>query len=116
MNRKERLFGALAAAFALSFITLAGCGGGSGGGAGAGGRLVGHVGGLNSSGGRASFAITVSVDGIDQTTEAKADGTFALDNIPAGLHTIVARSLTQAAAFVSQGKSGASSDVGHIYL
>src|SRR5437899_175183 len=94
MNRKERLFGALAI-FAVCFMAVSSCGGGSGGGSGGGGRLVGRIGGLNGSGGRASIAVTVSVDGMDQASEVKADGTFALDNIPAGLHTIVARSLTQ---------------------
>lgn len=108
---------AIAIIFGFGLITaLAGCGGGSGGGGGGGatGRVTGRVAAPAAT--RAGEAITVLVDGSAVQATVKADGAFTLDRVPAGLHTLVARSLRHAAALVAEVRGGQETNVGEIEL
>jgi hypothetical protein len=61
--------------------------------------------------------ITVSVDGTDLSTEAGADGRFVLDNVPAGLYTLVAVTPEgRAIAIVVAVEPGSETNVGEVVL
>lgn len=97
-------------------ILFYGCGGGSGGSGGE-GRVAGQVlQNSNGGGGRAATPIIVGVDDTNLTTTAAADGTFTINHVPPGLHTIVAKTTGGAVAVAAMVQSGVETNVGDVAL
>ena len=104
---------------ALLAILLAGCGGSS---------SPGHSEGLGTVRGTvqefptsqavrsAGGQITVSIDGTDLSTLANSDGSFVLENVPPGVHTLVAQTSGRASAVVVSVEPGKETNVGEIVL
>ena len=60
--------------------------------------------------------ITVSIDGTDLSTLASTDGSFVLENVPPGVHTLVAQTSGRASALVVSVEPGQETNVGEIVL
>ncbi|MCC6445147.1 MAG: carboxypeptidase regulatory-like domain-containing protein [Armatimonadetes bacterium] len=106
---------------AAAMLSLVGCGGGgsdSSGPAGGAGRIVGtaHETSLADSSRAAGDLISLNVQGTSLKTVAAANGQFALENVPAGLHTLVARTARRALALVVRVQAGQDTSVGEIVL
>jgi len=111
---------ALAVAACL-IVLLVGCGGGGGKGpslSGGFGKIVGTV--TDSPAAELTRApaspITVEVDGTDISAQAGSDGRFALNRVPVGMHTLIARTEGRACALVVNVESDQETDVGEIVL
>ena len=119
MTRVRSLF-LLAVSLSLIAI-LSGCGGGGGGGpklSGAFGKIIGAV--SDSSVDLMTRAvpsgITVSVDGTDISTQAGSDGSFVLNRVPVGMHTLVAQTEGRACAVVVEVRADTETDIGEMVL
>ncbi len=94
-------------------IVLSGCGGSSSSGSGL-GRIAGTV--SIPSDLQASGPITVAIDGADLSTQAAEDGSFTIDGVPAGVHTVVASSGQNACAVSAVISSGKETVIGDMVL
>jgi hypothetical protein len=102
----------------LAIVTLAGCGGGSSG-SGGGGTITGRISdftALAAPNRAAGDPIRISIEGTNLNTTANPDGTFTIGGVPGGLHTIIARTTTHAAAFCARVRPGGETQVGEIPL
>lgn len=99
---------------------LAGCGGGGSSAAGSVGRISGSV--LNQPNAGMTRQpvddIVVGIDGSTISTQVAADGSFLLDHVPAGLHTLYAMTADgqHALALVAQVTTGQETHIGEILL
>ncbi len=60
--------------------------------------------------------VTVGIDGQDTTVPVGADGSFLLDNVPPGVHTLVAKTNNKASAIVVTVAEGRETNVGQVIL
>ncbi len=60
--------------------------------------------------------VTVGIDGLDTTVPVGADGSFLLDNVPPGVHTLVAKTNSNAFAMVVTVADGRETNVGQVAL
>ena len=98
----------------LLTLFLIGCGGG---GAPSGNNGAGTISGVMSSSVlSAATPVTVSVDGTKIATQTTLGQQFTLANVPAGMHTLVAKTATCAAAIVVEVTAGHVSNVGEVVL
>ncbi len=98
---------------------VAGCGGGGGSKlSGAYGTITGSVSELPLSQGiRApSSPIVLTVDGTNLSTQAGSDGSFILEHVPVGMHTLVAHTNSRACAVVVSVEEGRETSVGEMVL
>ena len=83
------------------------------------GRIIGTVSDSQLSGTRgpaSAEAVTVSLDGTDLSVETVLGGAFTLDDVPTGLHTLVAQTSNRACAIVLTVESGETTNVGMLQL
>lgn len=83
------------------------------------GRIIGTVSDSQLSGTRgpaSSDIVTVTLDGTDLSVETVFGRAFALENVPMGLHTLVAQTSTRACATVLTVESGETTNVGMLQL
>ena len=107
---------ALLAALAAAMV-FSGCGGGGASSlATGGGTIRGTIGvpALGSS--RAAGDVTISVDGTNISTTVAPGGEFVLQNVPPGIHTLVADFNGQAAALVAEVAGKSETNVGEVTL
>ncbi len=98
-----------------SCVPFAGCGSGGGGSTVTRtGQISGRIADLAQS--RAVGTVTVTLDDSMVSVPAGADGKFTLSNVSVGLHTLVARSFSKAAAIVAEVSEGEQTDVGDVGL
>jgi hypothetical protein len=106
----------------ISVISLlAGCGGGGGSGPklpGGFGKIIGTVSDSSTevTSRALAGAISIEVDGTDISTQAGSDGSFVLNNVPIGMHTLVAQTEGRACAVVVAVEEGQETDVGEMVL
>jgi hypothetical protein len=104
----------------LLIALIAGCGGGGGGSTllGGVGRITGSVSELplDQSTRVPGSPITVTVDGTDISTLAGSDGSFILDRVPIGMHTLVAHTSARACAVVVDVARDQETTVGEMVL
>lgn len=104
----------------LLLALLAGCGGGGGGSnlSGAVGRITGTVADLplDQQSRAPGSSITITVDGTDITTQSGSDGSFVLDRVPIGMHTLVAQTSSRACAVVVGVEENQETNVGEMQL
>lgn len=119
MSRAHSLRALVVAACLI--VLLAGCGGGGGKGpslSGGFGKIIGTV--TDSASTETTRApsspITVEVDGTDISAQAGSDGRFALNRVPVGMHTLIARTEGRACALVVDVESDQETDIGEIEL
>ena len=60
--------------------------------------------------------VTVGIDGQNTTVPVAADGSFLLSNVPAGVHTLVAKTNNKACAMVVTVADGSETNVGQLVL
>ncbi|MCX6376446.1 MAG: carboxypeptidase regulatory-like domain-containing protein, partial [Armatimonadetes bacterium] len=119
MSRAHSLRALVVAACLI--VLLVGCGGGGGKGpslSGGFGKIIGTV--TDSASVDTTRAprspITIEVDGTDISAEAGSDGRFALNRVPVGMHTLIARTEGRACALVVNVESDQETDVGEVVL
>ncbi|MEI7833078.1 MAG: carboxypeptidase-like regulatory domain-containing protein [bacterium] len=98
---------------AVVAIFMAGCGGSSSATQG-GGQVRGVVDTSALDGG--TPVVTVGIDGQDTTVPVGADGSFLLNNVPPGVHTLVAKTNNKASAIVVTVADGRETNVGQVIL
>ena len=102
----------------LISAAVSGCGGGSGSGGGTGsisGRISELVA-LPAAGRAADDAARISVEGTTLSVTTAADGSFSIQGVPPGLHTIIARTPTHAAAISARVSAGKETKIGEVAL